>query len=263
MSDLDRAFATATVPADLAPYVRSLLGARLRHGAPERQLELPVAGTAVIVELAGRWKIGVRDGAPLVGHRSFAGGLTLGPAVSAHRGAYELVEFVLTPLGTAAVLGLPPVEITDEVVALDALLGHEAERLGERLAACASWGARFAATERWLRARLVLARELVSPEIAWALRRLDASGGRLRIGELQHELGCSRRHLAARFEAGVGVTPKRYAQLVRFGEAAARLRTGSAPAEVAVACGYVDQAHLGRAVRRFGATTPGALNAGG
>ncbi|MBA2346680.1 MAG: helix-turn-helix transcriptional regulator [Solirubrobacterales bacterium] len=256
-------FASASVPPDLVPYVRSLQGARLRGGAPARQLELPVAGTAVIVELTERWEIGVRDGTPLVGHRSFAGGLTLGPAVSAHRGAYELVEFVLTPLGTVAVLGLPPVEITDEVVAFDALLGAEAERLGERLAACAHWGGRFAETERWLRARVAASRALVSPDVGWALRRLDATGGRLRIGELQRELGCSRRHLATRFAAGVGVTPKRYAQLVRFGEAVTRLRAGAAPGEVAAGCGYADQAHLTREVRRFGATTPGGLRADG
>lgn len=252
-------YASAPVPADLVPYVRSLQGARLRGGAAARQLELPVAGTAVIVELAERWEIGVCDGAPLVSHRSFAGGLTLGPAVSAHRGSFELIEFVLTPLGTAAVFGLPPVAITDEVVALDALLGPEAERLGARLAACRGWEARFTVTWRWLRARVAAARELVSPDVGWALRRLDATGGRLPIGEVQRELGCSRRHLATRFAAGVGVTPKRYAQLVRFAEAAAQLRGGVSPVSVAASCGYADQAHLTHEVRRFGATTPGAL----
>lgn len=253
--------ASAPVPADLVPYVRSLQGARLQGGVPERQLELPVAGTAVIVELAERWEIGVDAEAPLVGHRSFAGGLTLAPAVSAHQGAYELVEFVLTPLGTAAVLGLPPVRITDEVVALDAVLGPDAGRLGERLFACPDWGARFAVTQRWLRARIAAARALVSPEIGWALRRLDATGGRLPIGEVQRELGCSRRHLSARFAANVGVTPKRYAQLVRFGDAATCLRAGASPGDVVARCGYTDQAHLSREIRRFGATTPGALRA--
>lgn len=263
MSVPELSFASAPVSADLAPYVRSLQGARLRGGTPERQLELPVAGTAVIVELAERWEIGVRDGAPLVEHRSFAGGLTLGPAVSSHRGSFELVEFVLTPLGTAAVLGLPPAAITDDVVALDAVLGPEAERLGERLAACEGWDARFTVTERWLRTRIATARELVSPDVGWALRRLDATGGRLPIGAVQRELGCSRRHLATRFAAGVGVTPKRYAQLVRFGEAASRLRGGASPVSVAAACGYADQAHLTHEIRRFGATTPATLRAGG
>lgn len=161
---------------------------------------------------------------------------------------------------------MPPGVIADEVVALDALLGPEAERLGERLDAHADWDARFAATERWLRARITTwagdASGLVSPEVAWGLRRLDQSRGRMAIGALQDELGCSRRHLAASFARGVGVTPKRYAQLVRFGDAAARLRAGEAPVTVAATCGYSDQAHLTREVRRFGATTPAALARG-
>lgn len=169
---------------------------------------------------------------------------------------------MLTPLGTAAVLDLPPVAIKDEVVALDAVLGPEADRLGERLEAYADWDARSVVTGRSLHSRVSAARALVSPEIGWALRRLDATGGRPPIGELQRELGCSRRHLSARFAANVGVTPKRYAQLVRFGDAATCLRAGASPGEVAARCGYADQAHLTREVRRFGATTPGALAGG-
>jgi len=57
----------------------------------------------------------------------------------------------------------------------------------------------------------------------------------------------------------VGTTPKAYAQLVRFGRAAGRLRADQAPATVAAVCGYADQAHLTRHVRRFGSTTPAAL----
>ncbi len=104
------------------------------------------------------------------------------------------------------------------------------------------------------------------------------------VGTLQAELRCSRRHLAARFAEevgttpkayaqlvfagvttaieslkGVGTTPKAYAQLVRFGHVARRLRAGQPPAAVAAACGYADQAHLTRHVRRFGSTTPAAL----
>lgn len=79
------------------------------------------------------------------------------------------------------------------------------------------------------------------------------------VGALQAELRCSRRHLSARFAEEVGTTPKAYAQLVRFGHAARRLRAGQAPAAVAVACDYADQAHLTRHVRRFGSTTPAAL----
>lgn len=259
---MDASFAVARLHPQLTPYVRSVMGARLHGAAPARALELPVGGTAVIVELSPQpWRIGVDARAPLVRHASFAGGLTLSPAVSEHTGAYELVEFVLTPAGSAAILGVPGAALAAEVVALDALLGPGAGRLAERLADAAGWAARFAILERWLLARID--GPPLSPDVDWALRRLEATGGRVAIGTLQAELGCSRRHLASRFAEAVGTTPKRYGQLVRFTGAAARLRGGEAPAQVAAACGYADQAHLTRHVRRFGATTPGRLRADG
>jgi AraC-like DNA-binding protein len=260
---MEVSFATARLDPRLAPYVRRLMGAAVRGGAPERQEELPVAGTAVVVELARTWRIGATPGAPLERFGSFAGGLSLGPAVSAHDGRYELVEAVLTPLGTAAVLGVPCAELADRVVELEDVVGPEGRRLAERLSALPDWPARLAEAQRWLLGRVALRPAPLRPDVGWAVARLDATDGRLPIARLQEELGCSRRHLAASFARDIGTTPKAYAQLVRFTQAAARLREGEAPAAVAAACGYTDQAHLTRHVRRFGATTPGRLRAAG
>jgi AraC-like DNA-binding protein len=260
---VETSLASVRPSAQLAPFLRTVHGVRVRGGPPERHLELPVAGTAVILALEHPWRIAPRETAPLVRHTSFAGGLTLAPAVSEHDGAFEVVEFVLTPLGTAAVFGVPAAALASAVVALDELLGRDAERLTERLAGTATWAARFAVLERWLVARVAQRPQPISPDVAWALARVDATGGRVPVGTLQHELGCSRRHLATRFAQAVGTTPKAYAQLVRFGRAAERLRAGEVPAAVAATCGYADQAHLTRHVRRFGATTPGRLRRDG
>ena len=256
---MDVSFASLRPRAELAPYVTALHGARSHGGPPQRQLELPVPGTAVILALEHRWRIASREHAPVKGHTSFAGGLTLTPAVSEHDGAYEVVEAMLTPSGTAAVLGVPCAWLVGDVVALDALLGAEAELLAERLAGLPGWSARLRAFEAWLARRVEQRRPAPSPDVAWALRRLESTGGRVAVGTVQAELRCSRRHLSARFAEQVGTTPKAYAQLVRFGQAAGRLRAGQAPATVATACGYADQAHLTRHVRRFGSTTPAAL----
>ncbi len=256
---MDVSFATLRPRPGLAPYVTALYGASTSGAPPQRQLELPVPGTAVILALEHRWRIATDERAPLRSHTSFAGGLTLTPALSEHDGAYEVVEAMLTPSGTAAVLGVPGGWLAGDVVALDALLGAEAGLLAERLAGLPGWTARLRAFEAWLARRVQQHRPPPSPDVAWALRRLEATGGRVPVGALQAELRCSRRHLSARFAEEVGTTPKAYAQLVRFGQAARRLRAGQAPAAVAVACGYADQAHLTRHVRRFGSTTPAAL----
>jgi transcriptional regulator GlxA family with amidase domain len=79
------------------------------------------------------------------------------------------------------------------------------------------------------------------------------------VRHLVAELPTSERQLERRFERVVGLTPKRYAALLRFERAVAALRTGVALGTVAIEAGYYDQAHFNRDFRRFAGTTPTRL----
>jgi AraC-like DNA-binding protein len=166
----------------------------------------------------------------------------------------------LTPLGARALLGTPLGELTNRVVALEDVLGPAARHLAERLDGAAGWEERFAILDAVLLARAASA-EPVRPDVAWAWRRLVRSRGSIAVAALAAELGCSRRHLAARFGEEVGLPPKAYARLLRFQRATEALLSGGEPrlAEVAAACGYADQSHLNRDFRAFAGTTPSAL----
>lgn len=82
------------------------------------------------------------------------------------------------------------------------------------------------------------------------------------VGDLADELGWSRRHLVARFREQVGLPPKVLARVLRF-QRSLRLRGADGRprpwAEVALACGYYDQAHLNRDFRQFAGCTPTEL----
>jgi AraC-like DNA-binding protein len=144
-------------------------------------------------------------------------------------------------------------------VALEDVLGREARLLEERLCEARTWDERFELAERALAARLSAA-EPPPPDVEWAWRRLSATRGRIRVNELAAELGCSRKHLAARFREHVGLPPKLVARMLRFRHAADLLTSDRPPclAELALLCGYYDQAHLDRDFRDFAATTPSA-----
>ena len=66
-------------------------------------------------------------------------------------------------------------------------------------------------------------------------------------------MGCSRKHLIAQFRDRIGLPPKRVARLIRFGRAVDRLtrQPHRGLAEIALDCGYADQAHLNRDFRQF------------
>lgn len=253
--------ATAVPRPALSGLVGRLWGVR-SSGFPERRTEPCRPGTALVINLEHDWGIGTRPDAPLRRMTSFAGGISLTPAVSHHAGRMHVMQVDLSPLGTSAVLGVPGAGLAGDIVALGDLVGErEVALLTERLAGTPGWPDRFALLQDWLERR---ARRAVPPraDVARAVLRLDATGGRLPIQTLQDELCCSRRHLSSRFKEAVGVGPKAFARLVRFDRAQHLLRDpGADLAAVAVMCGYSDQAHLTREVRTFSGVPPAAFRA--
>jgi AraC-like DNA-binding protein len=99
------------------------------------------------------------------------------------------------------------------------------------------------------------------PIVVRAVERLLTAEGPLPIVALARELAISPRHLSRRFVDVVGTPPKLFERLARFARAW-RVATMGPPltwAELALANGYADQAHLIREFRAFGAEPPAHL----
>ena len=139
------------------------------------------------------------------------------------------------------------------VVGFEDVLGRAGGELVARLEELDGWPARFAALDRFWPARLERAPR-PAPDVAWALARLCASGGRIPIAAL----GASERRLRARVREQVGPAPKTVARLVRLRRAVALLGRdyGRRVAEIAAGCGYDDQAHTSREFRALAGTSP-------
>jgi len=162
----------------------------------------------------------------------------------------------LTPLGAHALLGVPLGELANRTVGLADLLGAPAGLLAEQLAEAPDWAARFRLLDTVLLSRLRDGPALARP-MHGAWQRLTGTHGRLRIAALADELGWTRQHLGTRFREHIGLTPKTVARLARL-NLATTLLPRYAPADVALACGYTDQAHLNRDFRLLTGVTPTA-----
>jgi AraC-like DNA-binding protein len=212
---------------------------------PAVTLVLVFGGTIAVEDVAGRRQRG-----------SFVTGLGYGEALRALRAdAFECLQVRLSPTVAYAALGAAVADLDGAVVALDDLLGADAARVCDRLGGLSSWADRFALVDGWLADRCA-ATSRVSPELAWAWRRIVAGRGVVRVEHLAAELGWSRKRLWSRFQSQLGLAPKRAAKLVRFDHAVHRLVAGQDVAGVAADGGYTDQSHLHRDVAAYTGLTP-------
>ena len=241
----------------LRHHVRRYCGYRERTLHPVRRRELPGADVTLIVSLGPELRL--LEPRPAT-HTSFVAGLDDHSAVTEHDGEAAGVEVTLTPLAAHRLFRVPMHTLARRVVELDELLGREADRLAERLHGAPTWPARFQIVDETIRGHVADAPE-PSPGVAWAYQRLLATAGRVRVGALASELGWSRKRLAARFREEVGLPAKSLARVLRFRQAVRLLERDDdrSLGEIALDCGYFDQAHLNRDFRSFAGCTPTEL----
>lgn len=241
--------ASPAVPAELSPFIESWVGYEEWSGGEVARLEYPTGRAVLIFEFGPPLKLG-RPDSPLA---SFSGGFLAGIDDEATQTVFDRrqagVQVTLTPRGALSLCH----SAARSVVALNDLRFG----LGDELASASSWTERFAAVTRACRARFVSHGVELTTLVAYALHRFDSTNGSVRIAGLSDELGVSRKHLHSRFTDEVGLSPKRYAALRRFALVLERLKVGGPldGASLALECGYSDQAHLAREVRRFSSLT--------
>jgi AraC-like DNA-binding protein len=248
----------------LAGLVTRITGYRETLRRPIRMTETASLVVPIIISFGEPFAIALaRDPGPDDRIESFTAGLTSGPVRMTSGGAAHCLQIDLTPLGAYRFFGRPMHELAERMVLLDDLGDAIVARLRERLGQERSWRRRFAIAETAIAARLA-ERSGASPAVAWAYGRILETGGTLPIGSIAARLEWSRKHLVSRFREEVGLGPKTVARIARFGhdQAMATSGDGTGWADVAVACGYADQAHLIREFTALAGTTPSAWRAG-
>jgi AraC-like DNA-binding protein len=194
-------------------------------------------------------------------YESFVAGFQAGHALTQFTGSQFALQLYLTPLGVYRILGIPGSALAWGVRDLEDIAPNLARSLPDRLASQPTWTERFAVVDEVL-ARMADHGPKPDPLVDWVWRRLQASGGQVRISDLVAKSGWSHRHVISRFRDQIGVPPKVAASVIRFERAATDLASRkSSLAEVAVAYGYADQSHLTREFVRFAGDTPAAYAA--
>lgn len=217
----------------------------------------PTARTELIFHFGDAFRVGDTGSrlrtlppAALLGPRARAYWQAAGPRID-----WFLIQ--LTPLGCRRLLGLSMAESWHGEIALADLWGPAAEALHERLRHAGTFGARAQIAIAALQAR-------AAPDAIDPLSHIVtlARDGHVRsIAQFAQSLGVGDRRLHQKFAAQVGIRPKLFLRLMRFGRQlqARHPLAGSLDMDEPE---YADDSHAIREFRHFAGSTPGAYARG-
>jgi AraC-like DNA-binding protein len=145
----------------------------------------------------------------------------------------------------------------NQTIALDQLWGSAAVDLRDRLREARTVVERFRVLQVMLLAQLKRPFEL-HPSVRYALTEFMRVPHIHSVLDVTRQAGLSRRRFAQLFREQVGITPKLYCRLRRFQNVLHEIALGSTVdwAEVALAGGYCDQAHLSHEFHDFSGISP-------
>lgn len=153
---------------------------------------------------------------------------------------------------------LPADELSGYHAPLDELWGVQASALRERLLEASGPAPRFRILDQLLLSKLQRSAP-GHPAVAFALKRFQEPT-RPSLAEVRTMSGLSERRFIEVFRAEVGLTPKVFCRILRFQDALKCLEARQALswAQLALCCGYYDQAHFIHDFRAFCGLNPSA-----
>ena len=249
--------------ATLGPFMRRATAYTVQGAGLSRQRELPNGSAVLVFNLGSELRVEDAAGKP---HRfphptAFYSGPSDRYVVTETDGAQEGMVVELTLPGARRLLGRPLNELRDRMISLADLLGPRADEILGRIVDTPSPAARLALLEAAIEARIADAGDRGTRDLEWAWNLQHARGGRMPVSELADVIGCSRKHLAVRFDREFGLSPKLLARIMRFDRAIRIVRFGEVTSwsDLAAQCGYADQAHMAREFVAFAGDPPTAL----
>lgn len=244
-------------------FVRMLWYARAPGPAHQRERILPTGRVQVILNLARDFLHDCPEGGPAL---RMAPSLVVGA-----RSVFEVVEtsdmadligMVFEPGAFPVFAGDAADLFSNRSVDLEDIWGANARSLRDRLREISTPAEKLAYLEADLAARLnaQFARRAVKLHgaVDFALTRFGRAPGVATVAEVAKSTGWSERRFSQVFREQVGLSPKVWCRVQRFQLAVQRLHAGRDVrwTELALDCGFYDQAHFANEFRAFSGIDP-------
>ena len=173
--------------------------------------------------------------------------------ITPHVGDDEIYWLRFRPGKMPRIADVHPRDLVDKPgIVLDRIRGFDFDELGERLCGGTSPNARLGVLGSFFESMgsMALCQDHRCKRV---LEMVDAMGGCISVGDLSRELGMGTRMIQRLMVDQVGLTPKQLILNTRLQRTIAKLRVrprGERLADLASECGYADQSHLIRELKR-------------
>jgi AraC-like DNA-binding protein len=169
---------------------------------------------------------------------------------------FGILGAYIYPFAVPRLFGFPASALSDEMPDLQALLGSEGQILLEQIMTAPSETERITRLSRFLIQKLENGKS-GNAVAQRAVRTMLGHHGQLSVIDLADKMGISARQLERHFKDYAGFSPKTYARILRFQSALKEYGIrNKALTEIALDCGYYDQAHFIHDFQNFSGYTP-------
>lgn len=248
--------------ASLAPYVEKLWYCEQYAAVPRKERVLPNGRFQLVMNLSDSFTR-PRDCPPeewgQVSSASVVVGMQSHFRVIHTATLQSVIGVVFCAGGARAFFDAPADAFYNQNVPLDLVWGSKAGELRSRLREASPSAHKFRVLEMALLQRMAKRLELHAA-VQYAVKEFSKAPRIRKVLDVTREASLSRRRFAQLFREQVGLTPKLYCRLHRFQNVLQQITSGAPVdwADVALACGYCDQAHLAHEFRDFSGISPGA-----
>lgn len=174
-------------------------------------------------------------------------------------GKIRLLIAVLHPFGAAALFKMPASELRNQIIECADCFGTHFEGVNDEIACSPAIHDKIRAAEHFLLSQLRVAGSS-NALVTNTVNIIHTQNGLVSVAQLTAVTGTTERQLQRKFEEHIGISPKRYAGIIRMQYALRMLRKKSTYLSLAgIACesGFFDQAHLIREMKNLSGLTPG------
>jgi AraC-like DNA-binding protein len=190
----------------------------------------------------------------------FLYGQTVQPVELVFKGNYRMIVFQLFPFVIKNLFGVQPKDLTDNCYDLSPLQNPSVSIM-ETVSKEQDVEKRVALLTSFLYSRFQARQNAIDPLICKAVETIIDKKGQSMIKELCGELGMHERTLERRFSEEVGLSPKQFAQIIRFQQSMEQLASKdySKLTDIVYSNGYTDQSHFIKVFKSYTGRNPSSF----